>query len=338
MGDAARPCPSEPGISPGSTFADEEGGPVGARTTDGRGIALGVSAYALWGLFPAFWGLLQPASAVEILAHRIVWTMVLMAGVLTLNRGSWSLLRGLGGRGWLMVNGAAIAIAANWGLFIHGVGIHHVVEIALGYFMSPLVSVLLGVLVLRERLRRAQWVALGLAVVAVLILSVENGRPPWLALALAASFGVYGLIKKTVPLPATASLTAESLVLAPIAVGYLVWLGAAGHGSFAHGGWHTALLIIGGPITAIPLLLFGAAARRIPLATVGTLMYLTPTLQFLWGVLVNGEPMPASELAGFVLVWVALAIFTADLWRNRNRPAAEAEAEPLSRSGPPRTR
>jgi len=275
---------------------------------------------------------------VEILAHRIVWTMVLMAGVLTLNRGSWSLLRGLGGRGWLMVTGAAIAIAANWGLFIHGVGIHHVVEIALGYFMSPLVSVLLGVLVLRERLRRAQWVALGLAVVAVLILSVENGRPPWLALALAASFGVYGLIKKTVPLPATASLTAESLVLAPIAVGYLVWLGAAGHGSFAHGGWHTALLIIGGPITAIPLLLFGAAARRIPLATVGTLMYLTPTLQFLWGVLVNGEPMPASELAGFVLVWVALAIFTADLWRNRNRPAAEAEAEPLSRSGPPRTR
>jgi chloramphenicol-sensitive protein RarD len=291
----------------------------------------------VWGLFPAFWGLLQPASAWEILAHRIIWTIVLMAGVLTLYRGSWSLLRGLGGRGWLMVTGAAIAIAANWGLFIYGVGIHHVVEIALGYFMSPLLSVLLGVVVLRERLRRAQWAALGLAVVAVLILSVENGRPPWLALALAASFGVYGLLKKTVPLPATASLTAEGLVLGPIAVGYLVWLGALGQGSFGHGVWHTALLIIGGPITAIPLLLFGAAARRIPLATLGTLMYLTPTLQFLWGVLVIGEPMPASELAGFVLVWVALAIFTADLWRSRNR-AGEATPEPLSRSGPPRTR
>jgi len=288
------------------------------QPTDGRGIALGVAAYTLWGMFPAFWGLLEPANAVEILAQRIVWTLVLMAGVLTLYKG-WPRLRVLRARGWLMVTAAAVAIAVNWGLFIYGVGIHHVVEIALGYFMSPLVSVLLGVLVLRERLRAAQWVALGLAVVAVLILSVENGRPPWLALALAASFGIYGLIKKTVPLPATASLTGESLVLGPVAIGYLIWLAVIGHSSFGAGALHTVLLIAGGPVTAAPLLLFGAAARRIPLATVGTLMYLTPTLQFLWGVLVNGEPMPGSELAGFVLVWVALAIFTADLWRNRGR-------------------
>ena len=286
---------------------------------DGRGVALGAAAYALWGLFPAFWGLLQPTGALEILAHRVAWTMVLMAGVLGLVRG-WSALRTLSARGWLMAGAGAVAIAVNWGLFIYGVGIHHVVEISLGYFMSPLLSVLLGVLVLHERLRAWQWVALGLATLAVLVLSVLNGRPPWLALALATSFGVYGLIKKTIPLPAVASLTAEALVLGPVAAGYLVWLGAAGHGSFGHGALHTALLIAGGPVTAIPLLLFGAAARRIPLATVGTLMYLTPSLQFLWGVLANGEPLPSGQLACFALVWVALAIFTTDLWRSRNQP------------------
>jgi chloramphenicol-sensitive protein RarD len=268
--------------------------------------------------------LLQPASAWEILAHRIIWTIVLMAGVLTLYRGSWSLLRGLGGRGWLMVTGAAIAIAANWALFIHGVGIHHVVEIALGYFMSPLLSVLLGVVVLRERLRRAQWAALGLAVVAMLTLSVENGRPPWLALALAASFGVYGLIKKTVPLPATASLTAEGLVLGPIAVGYLVWLGALGQGSFGHGAWHTALLIIGGPVTAIPLLLFAFGAKRLPLATLGVLQYVNPTLQFAWGVFVDHEPMPPARWVGFGLVWVALLVFTLDAVRAGHRARRDA--------------
>lgn len=285
---------------------------------NGRGVALGAAAYTLWGLFPAFWGLLQPTGALEILAHRIAWTMVLMAGVLGLVRG-WSMLRELSARGWLMATAGAVAIAVNWGLFIYGVGIHHVVEISLGYFMSPLLSVLLGVLVLHERLRTWQWVALGLATAAVLLLSVLNGRPPWLALALATSFGIYGLIKKTIPLPAVASLTAEALVLGPVAAGYLVWLGATGQGSFGHGALHTALLIAGGPVTAIPLLLFGAAARLIPLATVGTLMYLTPSLQFLWGVLVNGEPLPAGQLACFALVWVALAIFTADLWRSRNQ-------------------
>jgi chloramphenicol-sensitive protein RarD len=341
--DATGPCPAEPGVTPGLVpagltspdgAAPDTGGPA-AAAVDGRGVALGVAAYALWGLFPAFWGLLEPAGAVEILAHRIAWTMVLMAVVLAALRG-WRQLRALSVRGWLMAGAAAVAIAVNWGLFIYGVGIHHVVEISLGYFMSPLLSVLLGVLVLHERLRTWQWVALGIASVAVVLLSVQNGRPPWLALALATSFGIYGLLKKTIPLPATASLTAEALVLGPIAAGYLIWLGSTGHASFGHGALHTALLIAGGPVTAIPLLLFGAAARRIPLATVGTLMYLTPSLQFLWGVLVNGEPMPAGELACFALVWVALAIFTVDLWRGRGRAAAVGA--PLSRSGPPRTR
>lgn len=290
---------------------------------DSGGVALGAAAYALWGLFPAFWSLLAPAGAVEILAHRIAWTMVLMAGVLTVLRG-WPALRTLSVKGWLMVTAAALAIAINWGLFIYGVLIHRVVEIALGYFMSPLVSVLLGVLVLHERLRVAQCVALALAVAAVLVLSVQNGQPPWLALLLAISFGLYGLIKKTVPLPATASLTAEGLVLGPIAASYLIWLSVAGYGTFGYGVPHSVLLIAGGPVTAIPLLLFGAAARRIPLATLGTLLYLTPTLQFLWGWLVNHEPVPALKWVGFALVWVALVIFTVDLWQSQARatPAA----------------
>jgi len=295
-----------------------------ASTPDPKGIALAVAAYALWGLFPAFWALLEPASAVEILAHRIAWTMVLMAAVLAVS-GGWPLLRALRPRGWVMVTAASAAIAVNWGLFIYGVGIRHVVEISLGYFMSPLVSVLLGVLVLRERLRAAQWVAVALAVAAVAVLTAWNGGPPWLALGLATSFGVYGLIKKTIPLPATASLTGEGLVLGPVAVAYLVWLAAVGHGTFGHGIAHTALLVSGGPVTAVPLLLFGAAARRVPLATVGTLMYLTPTLQFLWGALVNHEQVPTTELIGFVLVWLALAVFTADLWGSARRRVGRAQ-------------
>jgi chloramphenicol-sensitive protein RarD len=182
--------------------------------------------------------------------------------------------------------------------------------------------------VLRERLRVAQWAAVGLAVAAVAVLTVLNGGPPWLALVLAASFATYGLLKKRVPLPATASLTAEGLVVGPIAVAYLVWLAATGHGTFGAGGVaHSALLISGGPVTAVPLLLFGLAARRIPLATVGTLMYLTPTMQFLWGVLVVRERMPSSEWIGFSLVWAALVIFTVDLWMASRRAPEPAVPE-----------
>ncbi|MBB6378556.1 chloramphenicol-sensitive protein RarD [Pseudonocardia eucalypti] len=289
-----------------------------AGGVDARGVGLGAAAYAMWGLFPAFWALMAPAGPWEILAHRIAWTMILMAGVLALLRG-WPQVRRLSARGWLVVTASALAIAVNWGVFIYGVQINHVVEVALGYYMNPLVSVLLGLLVLRERLRAGQWVALGLAFVAVVVLTVQNGRVPWLGLALATSFGVYGLLKKTVPLPSTASLTAEGLVLGPVAFGYLAWLGTAGHSTFGEGAWHTALLIAGGPVTAVPLLLFGAAARRIPLATLGTLMYLTPTMQFLWGWLVNHEPVPALKWAGFALVWTALVIFTIDLWLGRAR-------------------
>ncbi|MFE2752980.1 EamA family transporter RarD [Actinosynnema sp. NPDC059335] len=282
-----------------------------------RGIAFGVGAYFMWGIVPAYWPLLQPAGSVEILAHRIAWSLVVMA-VLTAALGRWAGIRALSLRGWLMVAAASVLIAVNWGVYIHAVNTEHVVEAALGYFINPLVSVLLGVLVLRERLRVPQYAALAIAVAAVVVLAVDYGRLPWISLALACSFGVYGLLKKVVPLDATASLTAESVVLAPVAVGYLLWLGPAG--TFHSGGWvHALLLASSGLVTAVPLILFGAGARLVPLTTMGMLQYLAPVLQFAWGVFVAHEPMPASRWFGFALVWLALAIFTADTLRARRR-------------------
>lgn len=289
-----------------------------------RGIAFGVGAYFLWGIVPAYWPLLQPAGSVEILAHRIAWSLVVMA-VITAVLGRWAGIRRLSGRGWAMVAASSVLIAVNWGVYIHAVNTGHVVEAALGYFINPLVSVLLGVFVLRERLRLPQYAALAIAVTAVVVLAVDYGRLPWISLVLACSFGLYGLLKKTVPLEATASVTAESLVLAPVAVGYLIWLGPVG--TFASHGWgHALILASAGLVTAIPLILFGAGARLVPLVTMGMLQYLAPVLQFAWGVFVMHEPMPASRWFGFALVWVALAVFTVDAVRVRRRvpiPAPE---------------
>jgi chloramphenicol-sensitive protein RarD len=296
---------------------------TGPPDTDRRGIALGVAAYLLWGVFPAFFHLLGAAAPSEILAHRVLWTLVLMAVILSVVRG-WGALRSLPPRVWAMVTAAAALIAVNWGLFIYATAVGHVVEVALGYYIGPLVSVLIGVLVLRERLRPLQWVAVGIAAAAVPVIAVGDHRVPWLGLGLAVSFATYGLIKKTVPLPATASLTAEGVVLAPLAAAYLVFLQLAGTATLTgHGAGHVALLVLTGPVTAVPLLLFGAAARRIPLTTLGTLQYLAPTLQFLLGVVVYGEVMPAERWVGFGLVWVALVVFTVDLVRSRPRRVAE---------------
>ena len=296
---------------------------TGPPDTDRRGIALGVAAYLLWGVFPAFFHLLGAAAPTEILAHRVLWTLVLMAVILSVVRG-WGALRSLPPRVWTMITAAAALIAVNWGLFIYATTVGHVVEVALGYYIGPLVSVLIGVVVLRERLRLLQWVAVGIATAAVLVIAVGDHRVPWLGLGLAVSFATYGLIKKTVPLPATASLTAEGVVLAPLAAAYLVFLQLAGTATLTgHGAGHVALLVLTGPVTAVPLLLFGAAARRIPLTTLGTLQYLAPTLQFLLGVVVYGEVMPAERWVGFGLVWVALVVFTVDLVRSRPRREAE---------------
>ncbi|WP_345015859.1 EamA family transporter RarD, partial [Saccharothrix violaceirubra] len=281
-----------------------------------RGIAYSAGAYVLWGVVPAFWPLLVPAAPTEILAHRIVWSLVVMAAITTAVRG-WRVLRALPAKGWLLVTAASALIAVNWGVYIHAVNTGHVVESALGYFINPLVSVLLGVLVLRERLRLPQYAAIAVAVAAVVVLAVDYGRLPWISLVLAGSFGVYGLIKKTIELDARSSLMAESIVLAPIALGYLV---VSPGGTFTgHGFGHAALLASAGVVTAIPLLLFGAGAKLVPLVTMGMLQYLAPILQFSWGVFVMHEPMPPSRWFGFALVWVALAVFTFDAVRRGRR-------------------
>ncbi|MCP2165910.1 chloramphenicol-sensitive protein RarD [Goodfellowiella coeruleoviolacea] len=283
------------------------------------GVLLGTGCYLLWGLFPLFWPLLAPAGPVEVLAHRLLWTLALMLVVATV-LGRWRVLRRLPARGWGMVAISAVLITINWGVYIYAVNSGHVVEGALGYFINPLVSIVLGVVVLRERLRRPQLLALVIAAVAVLVLALDYGRVPVIALSLAGSFGLYGLLKKTVPLDPASSLTAESLVIGPLAVAYLVWLGTTGAGTFTtEGAGHVLLLAATGPITAVPLLLFGAAAKRVPLVTLGMLQYLTPVLQFVLGVFVNHEPMPVSRWLGFGLVWTALVVFTAGTYLRRPR-------------------
>ncbi|WP_018330829.1 EamA family transporter RarD [Actinomycetospora chiangmaiensis] len=292
------------------------------------GLVAALGAYVLWGTFPAFWPLLAPAGSVEILAHRIAWTLVGMLVVLTAVRG-WSQLRGQTTRTWLTITLASVLITVNWGVYIWGVTHGRVVESALGYYVNPLVSVVLAVVILGERLRRVQWVAVGIATVAVAVLWAGTGALPWVALVLAGSFGFYGLLKKRVPLGPVAGLTAEGFLLGPIAIGYLVWLQVVGIGTFGQGTAHTLLLVAAGPVTALPLLLFAFGAKRLPLATLGLLQYVNPTLQFVWGVFVDHEPMPPARWVGFVLVWLALLVFAVDGWTaSRRRAAGPVGARP----------
>jgi chloramphenicol-sensitive protein RarD len=304
-----------------------------------QGLAYGAGAYLLWGLFPVFWPLLEPAGPVEVLAHRVAWSVVFVAVLLALRR-RWSWVRELGRRRLGLLTIAATVVSVNWGLYIWGVSNGHVVETSLGYFINPLVTVLLGVLVLGERLRRAQWAALGLGALAVVVLAVDYGRPPWLALTLAVSFATYGLIKKQVRMPAMESFGVETAVLALPALAYLGWLTAVGDATFGtHGPGHALLMAAAGPVTAVPLLLFGAATRRLPLSTVGLLQYLAPVLQFAFGVLLFHEPMPAARLAGFALVWLALVVFTVESVRHsrRRRPAVGAAGPATVGATPLRT-
>jgi len=288
------------------------------------GYLFGAAAYVMWGLFPAFFPLLQPASAGEILAHRMIWTLLLMVIVVAVSRRLRDLVT-MGLRNWGLLVGASVLIALNWGVYIYAVNSGHVLDAALGYFINPLVTVLLGVLIFREPLTRWQMLALVLAFIAVAVLTVNYGQLPVITLVLAVSFAGYGAIKKTVTVDPRVSLTAEGIAAAPFAIAYLVFLGTTGQQHFlgyTHG--HTALMVLSGVVTALPLLLFGIAAQRIPLVTLGLLQYLTPTLQMLWGVLVKHEAMSPERWAGFVLIWVALAIFTVDTVRGSlisRRPA-----------------
>jgi chloramphenicol-sensitive protein RarD len=294
-----------------------------------RGTSYGIVAYLIWGLFPLFWPLLEPAGALEILAHRVVWSLVVVGGLLLVAGNGWRRLPRTGRPLGLLALAAAL-IAVNWGLYIWGVNHHHVVETSLGYFVNPLVTVALSVVVLGERLRRLQWLAVAIAAGGVVVLTVQAGRPPWIALALAGSFGTYGLIKKVVGVEPVAGLVVETAVLAPIALGYLLVIGANGTGTFtSHGAGHALLLAAAGPVTALPLLAFAAASSRVPLSRMGLMQYLTPSIQFLIGVFVRHEPLGAIRLVGFLLVWVALAIFTVDTTSSRRRDRG-ASAIPVS--------
>jgi chloramphenicol-sensitive protein RarD len=294
-----------------------------------QGLAYGIGAYFCWGLFPLFFRLLEPAGALEVLAHRVVWSLAFVVVLLALRR-RWGWVRALGWRRFGLLVLAAVMISVNWGLFIWGVNSGHVVEASLGYFINPLVTVLLGTALLGERLRRGQWAALALGALAVLVLAVDYGRLPWLALSLAFSFATYGLVKKQIGIPAVESLGVETALVSVPALAYLGWLGATGGATFgAEGTGHALLLVASGLITAVPLLFFAAAASRLPLSTVGLLQYLTPTLQFACGVLVFHEDLPAARLAGFALVWLALVVFTVDGVRQARRPRTPA-ADPAT--------
>jgi chloramphenicol-sensitive protein RarD len=286
-----------------------------------RGLLFGTAAYAMWGLFPLYWPLLEPAGAVEILAHRIVWSALTMAILVAAMRRTPELLAVVRDRrAMTLLSVAAVVISLNWGAYIWGVNNERVVETSLGYFINPLVTVLMGVFVLGERLRRLQWVALAMAAGAVVVLTVDYGRPPWLALALAVSFGTYGLTKKQAGVGAVESLTVETLVLAPVAVVYVVWLTVTGAASFgANGVGHALLITTAGVVTAIPLICFGAAANRVPLVALGLLQYLAPVIQFALGVLVFREDMPTGRWIGFGLVWIALVLFTLETINHRRQ-------------------
>ena len=290
----------------------------------------GLAAYLLWGLFPLFFPLLEPAAPVEILAHRIVWSLAAVAVVLAVGRNFRSLLTLLRDRRRLkLLSAAAVLIALNWGTFIYAVNSDHVIESSLGYFITPLVSAAFGVFFFRERLRPWQLVALSLGAVAVGLLTVDYGRLPWIALTLALSFGTYGLLKKLAGVGAAESLALETLVLLVPAIIYLVVLELTGGGTFAHESVsHVLLLLAVGPVTAVPLLFFAGAVTRVPLTLMGMLQYLAPVLQFLVGVAIVGEHMPASRWIGFGLVWIALVVLSADGLRASRRTRLVVEPQP----------
>lgn len=298
----------------------------------------GIACYVMWGFFPAFFPLLEPADPMEILAHRFLWTLVVVALMLVVVHGprrAFRWTRDISARQWGHIAVAAVLIAGNWGLYIYAVNSNHVADAALGYFINPLVSVLLGVLVLRERLRALQWVSVAVAGIAVVVLTVALGTPPVVSLALAISFGLYGLMKKRVTLSPLESLAAETIVLAPLGVLYLAWLQTQGSNTMLQGGHgmgHGLLLMAAGIITALPLLCFARAAHELSLTTLGMIQYITPVLQMLWAVFVVDETIAPARWFGFVLIWVAVLIFVIDAVANTPR---RARASRLTRPAEP---
>jgi chloramphenicol-sensitive protein RarD len=301
---------------------------VGYMTSMSKGVLFGIGAYTLWGLLPLYWRALESVAPLEILGNRMVWSLVFVAGVLALRK-NWGWLRASLRRPRLLRNYvlAALLLSANWLIYIWAVNSGYVVETSLGYFINPLLNVLLGTVFLGEKLRVWQALAVGLAGVGVLYLTLNYGGLPWIALSLALSFGLYGFITKTSPLSATQGLALEMSVVFLPAMAYLAYLGISKTGSLTQGSSAIILLLVlAGAVTAIPLLMFGAAARRIPLSTVGFLQYIAPTLQFLLGVFWFREPFPPQRLVGFSLIWVALLVYSLEgLWSNHKRASLQTD-------------
>lgn len=293
-----------------------------------KGVLYGIGAYLIWGFFPLYLKMLQAVPAIQIMFHRVVWSFLLFAALILIRKEWGKLKAAVSAAKTLGVYVfAAGLLATNWLVYVWGVNTGHVVETSLGYFINPLVSVALGVVFLRERLRPMQWVPIGLVAVGVLYLTVQHGTLPWIALALAFTFGMYGLLKKISPLGALYGLTLETAILFLPAVGYLFYVESQGNGSFGHTGWEpTLLLVLSGVVTSVPLLMFATAARSIPLSMVGLLQYIAPTCQFLLGVLVFGEPFTQVRLVGFGIIWIALLIFTLEGYLVRRRAALSTAA------------
>jgi chloramphenicol-sensitive protein RarD len=292
-----------------------------------RGILFGLGAYLIWGFMPIWLKQIKSVPPLQILGHRIAWSLILLIVVILL-RGQWNALRkAISSRRSLLIYAlAALLLSANWLTYIYAVNSDHIVESSLGYFINPLVNVLLGVIFFRERLRRWQWLPVVIAFLGVVYLTFEYGRLPWIALTLAFTFAMYAVVKKVAPLGALYGLTLETAILFTPALAYLVILEFTGTGAFGHHGFvQASLLAFAGVITAVPLLMFGAAARSIPLSMVGLLQYVAPSCQFLLGVLVYQEPFTKARLAGFVIIWIALIFFwTEGFMHNRPKQARVA--------------
>jgi chloramphenicol-sensitive protein RarD len=285
-----------------------------------RGFWLGAAAYSIWGLFPIYWKLVAAVPAGQVLAHRIVWSCVALGIILAMPSRPRLPRSALSARILLLYLAAAILIGVNWFLYVWAVGHDFVVETSLGYYITPLVNVLFGVAILRERLRPATWAAVALAAGGVAVLTWAYGTPPRIALGLAASFGTYGLVKKTAPLPPLEGLALETALLALPALAYLVAAERAGTGAFLHGPAATdAFLIGGGLVTIVPLLLFASAVRVVPLSTMGLLQFISPTIQLVLALGLYHEPFGGFRLVGFVAVWLALVIFAAQQVRAPSR-------------------
>jgi chloramphenicol-sensitive protein RarD len=294
---------------------------AGAAPSARSGLLAALGAFVIWGFFPLYLRPLADVPAMQILAHRIAWCCMVVFAWLAV-RGELGLVgAALRHRPSLLrLIASSVLVSVNWLIYVWAVNSGHVVDASLGYFINPLLSVVLGVLVLKERLNCARWLAVSFAAAGVLYLAVVVGRPPWIALSLAASFGLYGLIRKVVAVESVPGLATETLLLTPFAVGWIAWSALDGSGAFGTLGAGVDLLLVGsGLVTALPFALFAYGARLIPLSTVGIVQYIGPTLQFLIGVFLFHEPFPRSRAIGFVLIWTALAIYAADgLWRNRS--------------------